>query len=174
MQHVRPRPPLLRPKDHGLKANEGLTLQWERLAHISRELLPLFRKHWKEIALNQDKVELDPDWDRYFDLELRGLLHILTARYSGLLQGYVFNLVGPHLHYASTRWCLTDMYWLDPRCRLGWFPVKMLIENMRGLKEREVRVHNINIKVHFQSDRMTKLMTRLGYKPADIVFQKVL
>ena len=166
--------PAPRPQDPDLRADDGLTLNWERLAHISRELLPLFRKHWKEIALNQDKVELAPDWDRYFELELIGCLHILTARYSGLLQGYVFNLIGPHLHYASTRWCHTDMFWLDPRCRLGWFPVKMLIENMRGLKEREVRVHNISIKVHFQSDRMTKLMTRLGYKPADIVFQKVL
>ena len=167
-------PPAPRPPDRDPRADEGLTLQWERLAHISRELLPLFRKHWKEIALNQDTVELAPDWDRYFDLELQGVLHILTARYSGLLQGYVFNLIGPHLHYATTRWCLTDMFWLDPRSRLGWFPVKMLLENLAGLKAREVRVHNINIKVHFQSKRMHKLMTRLGYVPTDIVYQKVL
>jgi hypothetical protein len=173
MQHVRPRPPLPKALDLAPKA-EGDTLQWERLAHISRELLPLFRRHWKEIALNQSKVELDPDWNRYFELELTGHLHILTARYSGLLQGYVFNLIGPHLHYVSTRWCQTDMFWMDPRSRRGWFPMQMLIENMRGLKEREVCVHNIGIKCHFQSDRMHKLMTRLGYKPCDIIYQKVL
>lgn len=153
----------------------ALTFQWERFANIARELLPLFQKHYNEIAMDRELIPLDPDWQAYFNLDAGGVLHILTARnVKGNLVGYVFNLVGPHLHYASTRTAHTEMFWLDEAYRRGWAPVRMFTENLAGLKEREVIFTTIGFKLHFEGGRVGKLLSRLGYRPADITMRKVL
>jgi len=177
-------------------ARPELTFQWEQFADISRELPPLFHRHWRALALDQDFVPLDPDWDSYFQLALRGVLHVLTARAvvpAGMadtcgsvvpathratarppLVGYVFNLIGGHQHYASTRFAHTEMFWLDPAYRKGWQPVRMLLENIAGLKARGVEVAVVNIKLHFKDARVGRLLARLGYTATDIVMRKVL
>jgi hypothetical protein len=164
----------------------GLSFQWEPFHHISGEILPLWRWHWREIALDRDVVPLDPDWDAYHELALRGVLHILTARVPpnvdsrhesrnrGALVGYCFNLVGPHNHYVSTRWAHTEMFWLDPAFRSGWQPVRFLLENLAGLKAREAKVATINFKLGFKSGRVGQLLARLGYEPTDIVMRRKL
>lgn len=139
--------------------------------------MPLFKRHWLEIGVNRDQVPLDPDWARYFDYDLLGLLRTLTVRSNGALVGYVVILVGPHMHYASTLWAQYDLYWLDPAYRQGWSGVKMFTEAERALREWGVKVVNINMKIHFDlsnDGRMRKLLARLGYKPRDVVYAKVL
>ena len=187
MKHVPPQLPS-RPKRSDLAQ---LEFRWEPFHTLVSELPPLFKKHWAEIALDRDFVSLDPDWDSYFDLALRGRLHVLTARGKGVvdfplshqsnlslpvnpLRGYVFNLIGGHLHYNSTLFAHTEMFWLDPAYRKGWLPVRMMLENLAGLKERGVEVATINFKLHFKDARVGKLLARLGYEPTDIVMRKVL
>lgn len=34
----------------------------ESLSKVRREIEPLLEEHWKEIALNKDKIKLNPDW----------------------------------------------------------------------------------------------------------------
>lgn len=145
---------------------------WERFSAIAHELPSLFRQHWREIALNQDAVELDPDWDKYLGLEALGILHVLTVRVSGALVGYVFVAVGPHLHYASTKWAVVDMFWLNPVYRFGWTGVRMLIENERHLREIGVKIVHIALKLHFKGGRVAKLFKRLGYAPIEEVWAK--
>jgi GNAT superfamily N-acetyltransferase len=156
-----------------------LTFQWEPFHAISREILPLWKRHWCEVAMDRDTVSLDPDWDFYHETSLRGILHILTARINTYeeipaspLVGYVFNLVGPHNHYATTCFGITEMFWLDPAFRRGWLPVRFMQENLDGLKERGVQIATINFKLGFQDGRVGKLLARLGYEPADIVMRK--
>jgi hypothetical protein len=163
-------PPRQRPSDRG-----QLSFQWERFRSIHRELLPLFKKHWKEIALDQDLVPLDPDWEYYFAVDERQILHILTARASnGKLAGYIFNIIGSHNHYKSTRFANTEMFWLHPYFRKGWQPVKMFKENFAGLKVLGVEIAVISFKLSFQNGRVGKLLARLGYQPTDITMRKVL
>lgn len=173
-QHVPPSP---RPQELSVpeKPRQVLTFQWERFAVLARELLPLFQRHYNEIALDRELIPLDPDWNSYFAMDANGVLHILTARnLRGALVGYVFNIVGPHLHYASTRAAHTEMFWLAKPYRRGWLPVRMFLENLAGLKEREVVFSTIAFKLHFQNGRVGKLLSRLGYRPADIIMRKVL
>jgi len=169
MQHVRPSAKV---PSRSVRARPDLTFRWEHFIAISEELCPLFRLHYREIAHDQDAVPLDPDWENYFVLDERGLLHILTARYNGKLAGYIFNLVGSHNHYVSTRFAHTEMFWLHPRFRKGWQPVKMFLENLSGLKEREVVITTINFKLHYKDARVGKLLARLGYEPTDIVMRR--
>ena len=154
----------------------SLKFAWERFGQISQECLPLFRRHWKEIALHQEHVPLDPDWERYFAYDLANILNVLTVRDNGVLVGYVFLLVSPHLHYISTRWAVSDMFWLDPAYRFGWTGVKMLKKAEEGMRARGVKVFQWSIKFHFEADRGTieKLFTRMGYEPSEKILSKYL
>jgi GNAT superfamily N-acetyltransferase len=150
--------------------------RWEKFSAIMRELPPLFRRHWREIALNQDHVPLDPDWDQYLTLELGGMLHVLTVRVKGVLVGYVFMLTFPHLHYASTAWAGTDIYWLDPTLRFGWTGVRMFRHVELRMRAMGIKVIAVNMKLHFEAGRGTigKIFERLGYKPIETIYSKYL
>ena len=166
--------PLRRPERLArVESKYGVTFQWERLPKISRELLPLLLRHYEETKYLHD-VELDLDWDLFYEYDTRGILHICTARQDGNLVGYIFNLVGPHLHHLSIRWAASDMYWLEPSVRLGWLPVKFFLENLRGLKERECQYHAINTILNYKQGRVGKLFQRLGYIPREISFVRAL
>lgn len=163
------------PKPLPLSGHARLNFAFERFGNIDKELPPLFRRHWEEIAHDRETIPLDPDWASYYDLDARGRLHILAARNAfGQLVGYVFNLVGGHLHYVSTTYAHTEMFWLAPMYRQGWEPVRMFLVNMAGLKERGAVVSTIGFKLEFQQGRVGKLLARLGYRPVDIVCKKVL
>lgn len=183
MRHVPPPPELPGRSDLGQRS---VTFQWERFSAIAAELPPLFERHWREIACDRDTIQLAPDWDAYYAMELHGVLHVLTARAlpentarrdplkPGRLVGYIFNLVGGHQHYVSTRCAHTDMFWLAPRFRKGWQPVRFFLENLRGLKDREVVFTTVNFKLDFKGGRVGKLLARLGYGPTDIIMRKLL
>ena len=40
-----------------------LTYQQEFLYTVQEDCKELLELHWSEIALNQDKIKLNPDWD---------------------------------------------------------------------------------------------------------------
>lgn len=150
-----------------------LSFKWERFEKVSPELLPLFKKHYAEIAVDKDVCPLDPDWDYYAGIDRMGLLRLLTARASnGKLAGYIFNIVGHHNHYKSTRFAVTEMFYLHPHFRKGWQPVKFFIENLRGLETSGADIATINFKLHFQDGRVGKLLARLGYEACDLVMRR--
>ena len=158
-----------------LASYQGLTFGRERLAHIAQELPPLFARHHAELAVEPKRAPLAPDWDRYFELDLLGVLHILTARDGPALVGYVFNLIGPHMHKRSTRWCHVDMYWLDPGYRVGWGGVKLLRENEKLVKALGARKIIMVEKAHFHNADGRKvgvLLKRMGYAVEDIAYGK--
>ncbi len=167
MQHVRELPQPQRLSD--LARPE---FRWERFNQIAQELPPLFTEHWRELALNKDVIPLAPDWDRYFALDVQGALRILTVRFEGRLVGYVFLLFGPHLHYVSTPWGHSDMFWLDPTFRQGWTGVRLFKELLRGVEAMGARMLTVPVKLHFMNGRVIKLLKRLGFEPIEIVMAR--
>jgi GNAT superfamily N-acetyltransferase len=153
-----------------------LRFTWERFGAISHECLPLFRRHYKEVANFQDKVPFDPDWERYFTYDLADVLNVLTVRDDKTLVGYAFVMVHPHPHYVSTLWAICDLFWLDPAYRFGWTGVNMFREVERHARERGVKVMQWGIKLNFEPDRGTiaKLFIRLGYTPTEMTVSKYL
>lgn len=138
------------PPSRSVPARPKLFFQWELFSAIVRELPPLFKAHYNEIALNKD-IPLEPDFDRYLACETARILHILTARRTdnGRLVGYVFGMIGPHLHYASSTWCLVDMYWLAPEFRKGWSGVRMFKAFEAGAVQLGAKVIMVTEKTHF-------------------------
>lgn len=168
-QHVRaPRQP------QRLSGDDAPRFRWEKFAAIAREIIPLWHRHWAEIALDKERISLDPDFEQYYRLDTEGILRVLTVRVGGELVGYSFSLIGPHLHYRSTRTAHTEMFWLAPEYRSGWTGVRLLRLTRKGLKQLGVKLHTINIKLSFAGGRVAKLLGRLGYKPADLTMRQVL
>ncbi len=153
---------------------EQPSFAWERFANIAGELPPLFIRHWREIALNQDKILLDPNWEAYLKLDLAEILRVLTVRSDGRLVGYHFVHVFPHLHYASTLWAQSDMFWLDPDYRSGWTGYRLLKLVRDTLKENGIKVHYLPAKLHFENERIGRIVKRLGYKPIEMTYAQVL
>jgi GNAT superfamily N-acetyltransferase len=142
---------------------------WEKFHAIAHELPLLFHEHWRELALNQDVVPLDPDFDKFYRLDIEGVLHVLTARAGGELVGYLFLLVGPGLHYKSTLLAHVDMFFLDPVYRQGWTGVKLFKRLIADARTLGVVNLTLATKIHFMDNRVTKLLQRLGFKPIETV-----
>lgn len=157
-------------------APERPKFAWERFGAIHRELPKLFERHWQEVALNHDKVPLDPDWDKYFQLDIAGMLRVLTVRVEERLVGYHFILIYPALHYFSTMTAESDMFYLLPRYRKGLTGYRLLKIARDTLAENGVKMHAINIKLHIEQDRGTlaPLLRRMGYTATEVQFVKLL
>lgn len=172
MQHVRELRRPLRRLGRELHSSSQPEFLWQRFHEIAHELPPLFTEHWRELALNQDIIPLAPDWDRYYALDIQGVLRILTVRSEGRLVGYVFVMVGPHLHYVSTPWGHSDMFWLDPSFRQGWTGVRLFKELVRGVEAMGAKVLMVPVKLHFMNGRVIKLLKRLGFEPVETVMAR--
>jgi len=145
----------------------------EPFAKIVRELPSLFERHWQELALNKDTIPLEPNWDRYFELAATGALHVMTARSDGVLVGYIFNIVGPHLHYRSTPHAQIEMFWLDPAYRGGTFALRWLKANEAEMKKLGAKRIIVAVKNHYLAGRVGNIFRRLGYLPIETVYSKV-
>ena len=172
------RPLAKRPRQHPRRlvlvrpetAKTDLTSQQESFAAIARELPPLFERHWQE--LGDPKILLDPDWDRYFALEVQGFLRLTTARFNGVLVGYISNLAGPALHYKSTPHAEIEMFWLDPVYRGSWFVLRWFRANDAMLKEAGVKRVLVAVKAGYKDGRVGSVFKRLGYHMHETVYAR--
>ena len=165
----------------GSLARPGLIQQVEPFAAIARDLPPLFERHWQELGTRKDEIPLDPDWDRYFALAQVGTLRVRTARVDGVLAGYIFNMVGPHLHYRSTLHAEIEMFWLDSAYRgvgvVGmnhWFVMDWFGDNDADLKALGVKRVSVAVKNGYRDGRVAVVFKRLGYTPIETVLSKVM
>lgn len=171
---VRPLRLVPRPSD---RASPEIRIAIEPFYAIARELLPLFRKHWRELAVHKDVVPLDPNWDLMMQQSVHGVLHVLTVRADDVLVGYIFTIVSPHTHYKSTLHALIDMFWLDPKYRKGWLGMRMFRENEKHLQKLGVVRVIVSEKLHWLSGRDRRvrvIFRRLGLKAFEVVYTKLL
>lgn len=145
--------------------------QVERWRDIKGEMLPLLKRHWREVALNHESVPLDIDHEQYDALDESGALHILTVRRGGLLIGYHVAIVTGHLHYKSTLHGITDVYWIAPECRHGVTAMRMFQAVEHELGALGVRKLFTATKLHMDQG---PLFERLGYKPVERLYAKLI
>lgn len=94
-----------------------ITCQVEDAGPFMKEVRPLLPLHYAELAANQDKVPLDPQWDVYEERHRRGEILLVTAREGGALIGYFVGFVCPALHYRTCLTLTMDIFWLEPLAR---------------------------------------------------------
>ena len=139
-------------------------MQVEEFSRVIDEAKPLLYRHWQEIALDQDAVALEPDWQRYAALEAAGALSIVTARVGGKLVGYSCMVVQRGLHYRSLLEARMDIFWLAPEYRGRHGGVRLFRAVEKELQRRGVRRVYCGSKLHRDSSR---LFAALGYRPIE-------
>jgi hypothetical protein len=94
-----------------------ITAHVEQLRDVLEELKPLFEPHYAELALNQDKVPLAPQYEEYLAREAAGQVLCVTLRERGRVVGYFVGFIAPALHYRTCLTLTMDIFWLMPELR---------------------------------------------------------
>ncbi len=136
----------------------SLTFQKELFRNIMRELTPLFIKHDAEAS--EDTGPIDPDWERYCNMELAGQLHVITARDNRRLVGYFISVIATDLHRKYRLNSYSDLFYMLPEYRFGWDGMKLFTETEKMLKSLGVRKSYLVTKVKLP---VTIFIKRLKY-----------
>jgi|TARA_R110000850_G_scaffold269664_1_gene402061 GNAT superfamily N-acetyltransferase len=145
--------------------------QQEFLSQVQSDIEPLINLHWKEIALNQDNIKLNPDWEAYANLEAEGKLQIFTAREGDLLVGYFVVTLGYNIHYKDHLCASNDVIYMHKDYRKGFAGIRLIKFAEKVLREDGVSTLTINTKIHQPFD---KVLERLKFKPIERVYSKYL
>ena len=143
----------------------------ETLSECKDDAKDLLSLHWDQIALNKDRIKLNPDWDTYQVLENKGALKIYTAREGALLVGYFVVVVSRSLHYKDHLFAANDILFLHPDHRKGLVGGKLIKFAEKRLKADGVSVLSINTKVHKPFDILLK---RLRFTHTENLYSKFL
>lgn len=142
----------------------------ETYAQVIDDIRPLLFNHWRELALYQDVIPLDPDWTAYQRAEAAGMMKVFTARQGGALVGYtIFFVVPRHMHYAH-RWAKNDIVWIMPDLRNGRVSVGLFRYAEKCLREDGPIVVYIETKESHPD--LALLLGRLGYNLTGHGFSK--
>ena len=145
-----------------------ITAQVESLTERLPELQPLFPMHWQELALNQDKVPLDPQYNIYLDRDARGEVLFVTLRELGELVGYFVGFVAPGLHYRTCLTLTMDIFYVRPDKR-GRCGIKLFRTVEAEAKRRGVQRMFVGSKCHADA---SWLFERLGYTEVERYYSK--
>lgn len=149
-----------------------ITFQCEKFAALYAEAKPMLERHFKEIALYQDRIPLSPDTERYLAGEKQGSLIIVTAREDGNLVGYASVVIGKRMHNVTIVSALIESLWLAPECRgkgagSGMFDAVEEVARSRGALT--VHCHS-----KIQHPALSFLLGKRGYEQVEIVHSKFL
>lgn len=140
----------------------------------------LILDHYKEIALNQDQIPLDPDWERYNQAEVSGNLLCCTVRDGETVKdspviGYSVFFLTWHIHYNTTRIATNDVLYLDKKYRNGGTGIKLIKYSEEQLKVYGVDKVIWHIKFNKKDgDRkdFSPILERLGYEEEEKILTK--
>jgi hypothetical protein len=148
-----------------------LTAHIEPLMSQIEELKQLFVAHYKELALNQDKVPLQPQWNVYEQREQRGETIYVTLRDKGELIGYIVGFVAPGLHYETCLTCHMDILFVKPDRRdASAKGVLLMLDRMEHeLRRRGVQRWFMGTKLHKD---IGAIFRRRKFEPVEMTYTK--
>ena len=141
----------------------------EQISNIQEELQPLLDLHWQQIALNKDKIKLNPDWQKYIALNDNGLLYFYSAREDKKLVGYFVVTASTSMHYADHLFGICDIIFIHPDYRRGSAGMRLIKFAEAHLKSIGVSCIYINTKTHAPFDA---LLDKLQYTCIERVYSK--
>lgn len=141
-----------------------ITFHVESFTEQLGELKPHFPEHFKELALNQDRVPLDPQYEIYFERERRGELLFVAARELGGLVGYFIGFIAPGLHYKTCLTLTMDIFYIDPEYRQRGAGFRLFKTVEAEAKRRGVQRMFVGSKLHRDA---SWLFERLGYEEVE-------
>jgi N-acetylglutamate synthase-like GNAT family acetyltransferase len=144
-----------------------LTYQIESFEERLEELQTLLPLHYKELALNQDKVPLDPQYFVYIEREKQNALLFVTIRDNEELVGYFIGFIAPGLHYQTCLTCTMDIFYVRKDKRDGRAGIRLFQFVMQELKRRGVQRWFVGSKVHSDASALFKY---LKFEPCEMYY----
>lgn len=145
-----------------------ITFQREKADTLIEEIKPLLDLHWNEISHYPD-IPLDPDYEKYIEIEKTGTLRCFTVRLDNKLIGYVIYFVCENLHYKSSLQAVQDILFIQPDQRGILLGMKLLKFANDELRNEGVQVDYQHIKAKHNFGPM---LERLGYELVDLIYAK--
>ena len=146
-----------------------ITAHVESFEQRLQELQPLLPLHYEELALNQDKVPLSPQYNVYIERERSGGLLFVTLRDAGELVGYFIGFIAPGLHYSTCLTCTMDIFFLRKDKRIGTAGVRLFRFVENELRRRGVQRWFMGSKVKADASALFK---RIGAEPVETYYSK--
>jgi GNAT superfamily N-acetyltransferase len=146
-----------------------ITAQVEPYSKCLPELMECYDLHWEELALNKDKVPLDPQYDLYEARDNAGQLLLVTLRETGRLVGYFIGFIAPGFHYKTCLTLTMDIFWTHPDVRGGFSGVKLFRLVEKEAKRRGVHRMFYGSKMHKDASRLFEF---LKMEPVEIYYSK--
>lgn len=155
-----------------------ITTTVEKLVDCLGELKPHFDPHWHELALDQDKVALDPDYAVYLEREARGEVLCVLAREGPIVAAYFVGFIAPALHYRRCLTLIQDIFWVHPDYRatdsLGVIEQRMLCAQLFDTVKREGLRRGVQ-RVYYGSKAhqdASALFEEMGMLKADVYYSQ--
>ncbi len=146
-----------------------ITCHIESFEDRLEELKVLLPEHYLELALNQDRVPLSPNYDFYIQNENAGSLLFVTLRDAGELVGYFIGFITPGLHYSTCLTCTMDIFYVRKDRRSGSAGVRMFRFVESELRRRGVQRWFMGSKIHADASALFK---RIGAAPVETYYSK--
>lgn len=147
-----------------------ITVQLESFEERLEELRVLLPEHYKELAMDQDRVPLSPSYNTYIGQERDGHLIFMTLRENGIMMGYFIGFIDLGLHYNTCLSCKMDIFYVHPSIRGTGLPgLKLFRALEKELKRRGVQRWYVGSKIKAPADALFK---RLGFEPIEIYHSK--
>lgn len=146
-----------------------ITCHVESFTERLPELKVLLPEHYRELALNQEHVPLDPQYPVYIERERQGGLLFVTLRDAGELVGYFIGFIAPGLHYQTCLTCTMDIFYVRSDKRKGSAGVRLFRFVEAELRRRGVQRWFMGSKVHADASALFK---RIGAAPVETYYSK--
>lgn len=148
-----------------------ITFHTEAWSDALPEISKFWPEHWREVALHQEEIPLDPDFDEYARIEKAGQLHVTVVRHSGKVVGYAVVIIRRHLHYRRSLSGYFDLYFLAPAHRRGWTGVRLFRHVEKAMRQRGVERLFTGTKLSLDA---SKIFERLGWEETERLHTKLL
>ncbi len=130
----------------------------------------ILEEHYEDLALNQDKVPLDPQFHVYREREKKGELLVMCMREDKELAGYFIGFIAPGLHYQTCLTCTMDIFYVRPKFRDNLLAGRRLFRAVeRELRARSVARWFVGTKLNKDVGR---LFESLKFTPVEMYYSK--
>jgi len=139
---------------------------------LSDELIEEFEKvlqvNWDEVGPYNDKLDMEPDWPRYYALEEANAFYLLIARKDGVIIGYNASYVLRHPH-TNALVGQNDLIYVVKEYRRSKIALKLIYLMDEALKIRGCTILSYNVKIDMDFSGM---LGEFGYKEAEKLCMK--
>lgn len=144
-----------------------ITAQVEPFAPFLDEVMPILPLHYAELALNQDKVPLSPQYGEYHRRDAAGMVMVVTLRKAGELIGYFVGFIAQGLHYSTCLTLTLDIFYVHPDHRGDGAGFVLFRAVEAEARRRGVQRMFVGSKMHKDA---SWLFEALGYEPCEMFY----